>query len=518
MSAATGRRAELSWVWPAVGASLLVLLATAALARAPLLTLVTVVPDDAYFYLKTAWHVALGHGSTFDGVNTTNGYHPLYLGLLALLSRGVPLAGEQGLHAVVWLDTALTLIWFVVMAFLARRLGWSRLEAWTLLALFMPIAAVGDFGMEVNLLLPLAWGGVAAAVSADGRPGREWLAGALLGLACLARLDSLLFAAAATLGTLAAWPEPAWRRPARALRTAGRLLAPPAIALGLAASWNLVRYGHAATVSSWLKAGQQPALSALGGAVDVSPQTLALLMAVAVSAAGAVRALVTRRPGDLRVGALGAWAVAYVVAMTILLRGGMEVWYFPLPMSVGAVVGIALAHDWLAPRWPRFHVAALAVLAAGSVLAGALALTLQTGREWFYADGMAMGQWIDGHLPADARVYQVDNAGIVAYFAGRPVINGDGLINGWDYQRELRAGRLPEYLQANRVGYVVFDEFDGQTDPALLVPLWNAPAVTLYFAHPPVEVQRFGRFVLWKIDPRDARVTPPGQSRPQPAP
>ncbi|MBN2117849.1 MAG: hypothetical protein JW730_14835 [Anaerolineales bacterium] len=35
--------------------------------------------DDAYYYFKVAQNIGEGHGSTFDGVNRTNGYHPLWL-------------------------------------------------------------------------------------------------------------------------------------------------------------------------------------------------------------------------------------------------------------------------------------------------------------------------------------------------------------------------------------------------------------------------------------------------------
>ncbi len=37
--------------------------------------------DDAYYYFGIARNVAEGHGSTFDRLNSTNGYHPLWLGL-----------------------------------------------------------------------------------------------------------------------------------------------------------------------------------------------------------------------------------------------------------------------------------------------------------------------------------------------------------------------------------------------------------------------------------------------------
>ena len=35
--------------------------------------------DDAYYYFKVAQNISEGHGSTFDGINETNGYHPLWM-------------------------------------------------------------------------------------------------------------------------------------------------------------------------------------------------------------------------------------------------------------------------------------------------------------------------------------------------------------------------------------------------------------------------------------------------------
>ncbi|HET6313747.1 MAG TPA: hypothetical protein VFH60_07925 [Chloroflexia bacterium] len=37
------------------------------------------IPDDAFYYLQTARHIAAGDGSTFDGLHPTNGYHPLWM-------------------------------------------------------------------------------------------------------------------------------------------------------------------------------------------------------------------------------------------------------------------------------------------------------------------------------------------------------------------------------------------------------------------------------------------------------
>ena len=53
--------------------------------------------DDAFYYFGIARNVAHGHGSTFDGINPTNGYHPLWQAI-CVLPRLVGLDGI-GRHA-----------------------------------------------------------------------------------------------------------------------------------------------------------------------------------------------------------------------------------------------------------------------------------------------------------------------------------------------------------------------------------------------------------------------------------
>ncbi len=37
--------------------------------------------DDAYYYFKVAQNITEGHGSSFDGINLSNGYHPLWMAI-----------------------------------------------------------------------------------------------------------------------------------------------------------------------------------------------------------------------------------------------------------------------------------------------------------------------------------------------------------------------------------------------------------------------------------------------------
>ena len=365
---------------PAIGASVLLLLTTFVISRLSFTSLVALAPDDAYFYFKTASHVAEGHGSTFDGVNRTNGYHPLHLGLLTALSSVVPLRGHTGLIAVVWLDGLLAIGWFFVMAALAHRLGWTRGQVWGLLCLLAPIVVLADFGMESNLLLPLAWGFVLATTWASGRPAREWMAGIVGALACLARLDAIAFVGIVALAALATRNDWGWPLRRSSVVSAFRLLLPAAVALGGFSLVNTVLFGHAPTIASWLKAGSPAGLTHF----DISLHSLVLVVAVAAGLAAAIRAAFSRTPHDIRVGSLGAWAALYVTAMSIKSPVGMEIWYFPLPVSAALVAVVGVGRAWLG----AFRVVLVSAAVAAIALA-AVGLRLQVGRVWPFADPIA---------------------------------------------------------------------------------------------------------------------------------
>jgi hypothetical protein len=49
--------------------------------------------DDAFYYLNITRNVVLGKGVSFDGIAPTNGFHPLYLGMLIPLFSMFPTAG-----------------------------------------------------------------------------------------------------------------------------------------------------------------------------------------------------------------------------------------------------------------------------------------------------------------------------------------------------------------------------------------------------------------------------------------
>ena len=70
---------RISWFEILLAAVVLSISLYAALSDSQNLSMRWFIRDDAYYYFKVAQNISEGHGSTFDGINPTNGYHPLWL-------------------------------------------------------------------------------------------------------------------------------------------------------------------------------------------------------------------------------------------------------------------------------------------------------------------------------------------------------------------------------------------------------------------------------------------------------
>jgi|NGEPerStandDraft_6_1074524.scaffolds.fasta_scaffold29501_3 hypothetical protein len=82
--------------------------------------LVSLYVDDAFYYFRVAHNIASGAGSTFDGIDLTNGYHPLWQLLLVPLFAG----GPRSLTALVYVAVLQGVIWaaaILIVYRLARR-------------------------------------------------------------------------------------------------------------------------------------------------------------------------------------------------------------------------------------------------------------------------------------------------------------------------------------------------------------------------------------------------------------
>lgn len=163
--------------------------------------------DDAYYYFGVARNLAETGRSTFGGINPTNGYHPLWAGVLAGLKALVPGVATETLAFVasaIALAATWGLIWFAAVR--------ARLDS----RLVPVLGVVGVFwltpllpgaykltlnGMGTTLLVPLLLAVPCLLASTPvtdlRRAGgvRLGLVSVVFAMACLARLDAAAIAA-----------------------------------------------------------------------------------------------------------------------------------------------------------------------------------------------------------------------------------------------------------------------------------------------------------------------------------
>lgn len=481
-----------------------VAIAAVLLAAPPGWSIGALVGDDAGYYFAIARNACLGHGFSFDRIHATNGFNPLFPWLLIPLDRlighGLPLLAcyRAGLLVSV---LAMAGAWGAFLRLMAARLasdGWPGETRGLALAaasafFVMFVGAKGYYGMDAPLVLllgllyfvrvnrggPLAPGARAAVVD-----------GLLLALLFLARVDTLPLIAAAV-----AWMavEAVTRR-----RGAGALLARLAIvAVGVAPYllWSTARFGTWLPVSARIKSAF-PVIDlarSLGTIrhTSLAPQDqLSFLVAwllawgtLAVLAPRIVRALRDRLPLAPATSALGLFALYLAGRLSFMLlfsRADVQGSYAVLAHVFNLLVASARLGAWMRGRTPAV---ARRAAAWASLALALLALTLFAGKlegSWRrertaaaqgLPDEAAFGAEIHAHTE-DGDVLFGGSFGLLGFFADRPWINGDGVVNTYDYQRMFLAGEdaLGGYLSANRVTHVVFE-----------LPRGEAPAAPFHF-------------------------------------
>lgn len=418
--------------------------------------------DDALFYVVIGRNVAAGEGITFSQVMPTNGFQPLWQGLVAGMSwvsdglgRGGPLSV---LRAALVLYFAVLAIGVALLDRLLRRLDLSPL-ARVLAALgavvFLggPIGAVGSEAALVFATLVAVLLALERLVQADGRAWRATLGlGIWLGAMMLSRLDTVFVAGCAAAGVAVVGCVPLRARIGRA----SLVVATASVVVAPYLAWNLVRFDRPLPIAGAIKLdGLQPQVSPL--AIGRSGWVLLVTAAVGAAAAfvppGSRRALLC-----WSVPAVGA-AVASAFYITLSPGGFTDLEWYRVPHLTAAVIAVGAA----VTRWEVGRVRAVVAAAA---LAGVVVLVAGVG--WVTATRRVSGpnrELVDpleafGHaaadvLPENAVVATVDYPGVMGLTVERPVVALDGLTGDFAFQEDLRRRGAECALALRRVTHLV---------------------------------------------------------------
>ncbi len=476
--------------------------------------------DDAFYYFGIARNIAAGHGSTFDRLNDTNGYHPLWMALSVVpFAFGLDDMGAARallvFQLVVGWGGALVISATLVSRFVA---GWSRATrtplptaarrgaSLTLAAVFLLLIAnpfiMKAFvnGLESGIAVALYALLLLVAVRSPADPDRaqgwidrssRWHLGVsgLLALLFLARTDAVILLGCLGLWCLAEGVTLVRARAAGAARVSGPHVARALVELFTLPAVVLVGYLLANNAAF----GTPVQISGLVKRAPLDAAALAIL-SVLVLAAGALgrhtfrRAHGRKASRSARFPLAGAFVVqsGWYAAFCVLVVGYYNVaqtqqwlWYYCpillylvvlMTLAVADIIGVALAGAPAGRAAGRTLAPVLAIFGLPLLLGFGYELSLFTDPTLLSIQvaNRDAGAWLRANTPEDA-VFASWDAGVVGYFSHRQVINIDGVVNSKAYYEAMRHGTVPVFLRCEHLGFVVNHGTDvGGNDPDIV--------------------------------------------------
>lgn len=427
--------------------------------------------DDSFFYLQVGRNLALGHGSTFNGLMPTNGYHPLWMLLCAAVYSVFP-DRIIGLHLIAGLIAALNILVLVVAA---RLLGRLRAPAWVAWTILVPFLFGLQLGTESSLSAAVLAGMLLALYNFLERP--DWPTGIafhlLAAVAVLSRLDSIFVVACLWIAILAWSLGERKQGDSRAVRIQLGLIPVYAILWGAYLASNLIWFHILMPISGLLKSHN--ANDHLLG--QNLPHTAMLSFAIC-----AISLLILwRKRGDrwFWFVELPFFAGIVIHAAYITLRMTSETrwtWYYVSWALLAALTASRVAAclfglvAWQNTRRSRISIGTV-LRAIGVVLA-----VLLSGLLWYRMGWKHSRQQMADNIRIPAmqqvlqkdgvqRVLAYDQPGGMAYFTPISVVPLDGLMADRAFQSELAQRGIADFIRK--------DQIDGFVGPPVPFDEWG---------------------------------------------
>lgn len=425
--------------------------------------LVPLFADDAFYYLEIARNIAHGMGSTFDGINPTNGYHPLWEAIL------VPIAGVSNNRVSLVLLTAIAAICLTVTGYLIDRIGQlSGLQpALTVVAAspFILASSLGPTyfsGMESAVLITFVFALALYFVKTDAlrsetlSPRSAAVFGTLMALVLMSRLDSVFPLAVLSIVTVATW----WKRSDRISLFVPAFGIPAAVGIAYL-SLNLAHFGTATPVSGQAKA--------LGGAhgVNAGPFWQLLkspMISEKASMLGLLATIVVlvslgkRMTPAARFGAIvmtgGYLTVAYYSLTSSWPLWSWYFWSAPVAFTLAFPSAFARIFGDVRPMILNvLRAGAAFVLVAIFGLYCYQAVATSAARKGPYAWAQRIAQQVAALSPDHAPLAMGDRSGAFGYHLDRPLINTEGIVGSPEFLDAMADGQVPGFLHKENVGY-----------------------------------------------------------------
>lgn len=431
--------------------------------------ILAVVPDDAAYFFQIAENAASGEGFTFDRINETNGFQPLWLYILIpvyLIYRGTP---ETMFRVFMIFQTVLLAVSALIIYNVQSRLFPGRvvLACCILFLVFVFLPSVN--GMEsavlvlmLSVLFALDWGRNAPA---ERNMLRGLGIGLIAGLVVLSRLDMIFLIAAILVFYAHGIVTVHGDRRARAEKLVA-FIAGSALVVAPYLIYNRLHFGSVMPVSGALKSGFPAVSASLHTLSRFGVKDMAgIFLAFAYLGWFTVERPDKRSPGGRRftvaMAVMSSYVVMHFLHTILFMRWAVFRWHF-IPYSLFGVLVISEPLSrFFAGGGPAkrrvFYWVCIAVVVILGVLRTYGRYNQPPEGNWT-VESYRAALWVRENT-GTGDIFAMKDAGNFGYFSRRRTINLDGVVNNMEYQDALKEKGLKNYLERKQVRYLVQHAF-----------------------------------------------------------
>jgi hypothetical protein len=434
-------------------------------------SVVTRIPDDTGYFYKIARNVVLGKGLTFDGINKTNGFQPLWLYLLlpvAWITRH--LSVDTYLRVALIYQLILValagIIFYLVVAMYHRR-GIALAAT----ALFYLLGANWFAnGMETGILIlclvTLLYFSIKYQLfSNEYQPKKAFIFGLLFGLTILARLDMIILLIVVYI-YLIIWLFNSSDNLNRNLKINQIFITSIAICLIVLPYfiYNQIRFGSIMPISGQLK-NSFPYIVQADFSTNRFPLQVIYGLSIIIiyfifNIFFTIRSFKIKDPLSqywITIMFIGALTIFFHYLNTALfMKWAVFSWHFSfyfiyICLVFSDILKLISSHISLAAS--RWVLNFILIMLIGGLMIRSYRIATTPPLGW-HVQAYRAALWARAHTEPQS-IFAMKDAGLFGLLSDRTVINLDGLVNNIEYQKYLMKKELNKYFNKNNIEYLV---------------------------------------------------------------
>lgn len=412
--------------------------------------------DDSFFYVKTAYNFASGYGSTFDKLNITNGYHLLWFIVLVLSYFPVYfLFGDILTPESIFKYTFVIVVIIIIINVLLIKKLWENLcekkykyTFFILILLLTAFVFIRDVGMESHLNCMLISLFIYITVLNNKKSEYNYILKSLIvSLLFLGRFDYLISIIPPLVLSDVFLSYPNMRKRIKPLFIYIILLGFSGI---LYLSANYLISGHIISISSQISNSFPDVLFIDNLKVLITTKfkfynQFVRIIIIALSVIVITILLLRDKSSKNKIYYLlyfmNIGSLVYIIINISFNKFNIREWYMTFPIYVSFLSITLIFREYLSKLVLFIPVLLFAIL------------TIYQTRiiNQKFINYYMYSKELEKHTNEDEFIFQIDGTGVIGFFSNRNVVNGDGLINSYEYYNYLKSGNILSYLRKYRI-------------------------------------------------------------------